>query len=147
MYCSSCGSETNETLNFCKKCGKRLEKGVDSATAKSMFEAFMTGTVVVIVGGLGILIGLIAMLLHNGVAPKDAGIIAMIYLAALTITSVMLLRNLPKLIDARLGSSRPEPTEYAAPQLTSKTPAQLDEARQPASVVEDTTRTLDKVPR
>ncbi len=148
MFCSNCGNEINDTLNFCKRCGKRLEKGVDPATAKSMFEAFMTATAVVIVGGLGILIGLVAVLLNNGVDPAGVGVISVIYLAALTFTSFMLLRMLPKLIDARLSSSKTESSEsYSAPQINSRTPAQLDKAKQPISIVENTTRNFEEIPR
>ncbi|HNQ14245.1 MAG TPA: zinc ribbon domain-containing protein [Pyrinomonadaceae bacterium] len=148
MYCSSCGNEINDTLNFCKRCGKRLEKGVDPATAKSMFDTFMTSTAAVIVGGLGILIGLVAVLLKNGVDPAGVGVIAVIYLVALTFTSFMLLRMLPKLIDARLSSSNSEtPETYVAPQLDSRSPAQLIESKQPTSIVENTTRNFDEIPR
>lgn len=148
MFCSNCGNEINDALNFCKRCGKRLEKGVDPATAKSMFDTFMTATAAVIVGGLGILIGLVAVLLKNGVDPAGVGVISVIYLAALTFTSFMLLRMLPKMIDARLSSSKPETSEsYVAPQLNSRTPAQLEESRQPSSIVENTTRNFEEIPR
>lgn len=148
MFCSNCGHEISDKLNYCKSCGVRLAKEHDVATAKSMFDSFLTTIGIVIIGGFGILVGLVAVLLRNGVDPKDTGIIAMMYLSALTITSFMLLRLLPRLIDARLNSSKPANEEkYVAPQISARTPAQLEEFRQPASVVDATTRNFEEIPR
>jgi hypothetical protein len=148
MYCPTCGTAISDKLNYCKSCGARLVRGEDSAAAKSMLNKFLTTISIVILGGFSILVALVAVLLHNGASPKDVGIISVFYLAALTMTSFLLLRLLPKLIDAQLKDRHLPPIEtYVAPPIDGRTPAQLDEFRQPVSVVENTTRNFEKMPR
>ena len=60
----------------------------------------------------------------------------------------MLMRQISKMIDAKLGKSEVRETVSPQPlvQLPAKSTAQLEELREPASVIENTTRTLDEVP-
>ncbi|MBK7705598.1 MAG: hypothetical protein IPN69_07620 [Acidobacteria bacterium] len=148
MYCSGCGSAVNDKLNYCNICGAKLLKE-EATAAKSMLENFLTTIAFVVLGGFGLLLGLVGILLKNGVDTKDASIIVIFYLAALTMISFMLLRLLPKLIDAKLNDGKTGTTEiYRAPQIAAKTPPQLEEPLQPAaSVTEHTTRNFEKIPR
>lgn len=146
MYCAKCGSLINDALKYCKNCGVKLVKDDDDDSPKSILDNLLTALCFVSLGGLGILIGLVAVLLKNGVAPEGVAIIAGFYLAALFGICFMLLRPVLKLIDAKLKNA--ERNEFVKPaQLSAPITARLEEHREPVgSVTENTTRTFDKVP-
>ena len=148
MYCAACGSAINDKLNYCKNCGAKIAKEEDSGPA-SMVDSLLTSVAWITIGGFGILIGLVAVLLKNGFDQKGIALIAVVYLAALFGLCYMLLSHLPKLIDAKLDRKNETtgPVESYQPPLFAKNTAQLEEHREPASVTEQTTRTLDKIPR
>jgi DNA-directed RNA polymerase subunit RPC12/RpoP len=147
MYCSTCGTLVDDKLNFCKNCGSKLVKENDEDTPKTMLDNILTTLCVVVIFGLGILIGLIAVLLGYAIDHKAVVLIAIGYLVGLFGICYMLLSQVPKLINARL-KSKPETSEIAQPaQLFTKTTVQLEEHREPTiSVTENTTRTLEEVP-
>lgn len=146
MYCAKCGSLINDALKYCKSCGVKLVKENDANSPGSILDNLLTALCFVSLGGLGILIGLVATLLKNGVDPIGVAIIAGFYLAALFGICFMLLRPVPKLIDAKLKNA--EGNEFVQPvQLSAPITAQLEEHREPVrSVTENTTRTFDKIP-
>lgn len=148
MYCSNCGNATSAELKFCNSCGKRLAQSHDSdSTAGKMLDNILTTLFLVVMFGLGILVGLVAVLLSNGVDTKFVVQIAVIYLAAVFAICFMLLRQVPKLVDAKLRTNY-EPQEFApAVQLPPVTTAQLNESQQQPiqSVTEHTTRALEDV--
>jgi hypothetical protein len=147
MFCPNCGSAVNKKLKYCNNCGERLSKAeVDKdGTPGKMLDNILTTLFLVVMFGLGILIGLVAVLLGNNVEPRFVMFIAIAYLAAVFGICYTLLSQVPKLIDAKL-KSRADSHEYAAPpQLEPLTTAQLEEYREPASVIDNTTRTLDKI--
>ncbi len=146
MYCSTCGSLMTAELNYCKNCGSKLVKAKNTDSTKSMLDDILTALFLVVMFGLGILVGLVAVLLGNGVNHETVTIIAVFYLVAVFGICYMLLSQVPKLIDAKLKPQRETPESYQPPQLAAKTTAQLEEHREPVgSVIENTTRTLDKV--
>lgn len=146
MYCSACGGSISEKLNYCKNCGAKIIKD-EETTPQSMMDNLLTGLTFIALGGLGILIGLVAVLLKNGFDQKGVMVIAIFYLAALFGICYMLLSHLPKLIDAKLQQKKETPESYQPPQLSAKTTAQLEEARESfiGSVTDSTTRNFDKV--
>lgn len=148
MFCSNCGNSVPNDLNYCNGCGKRL--GIDpdkDGTPGKMLDNVLTTLFLIVMFGFGILVGLVAVLLGNDVKTEVVVVIAIAYLAAVFGICVTLVRQVPKLIDAKLNGVN-RPTEYAAPQqLTPRTTAQLDEFREPVmSVTDHTTKILDKVP-
>ena len=147
MFCATCGSAVDAKLNYCKNCGAKIAKESEE-TPKSMMDNLLTSLTFVALGGFGILIGLISVLLKKGFDQNGIMLIAALYLAALFGICFMLLRNLPKLIDAKLNPKQETPESYQAPpQLAARTTAQLEEYREPVvSVTENTTRTFDKIP-
>ena len=147
MYCSSCGSLMNVELNYCKNCGAKLTKVKEEKDLpKSILDNLLTTLFLVVMFGLGILVGLVAVLLGSGVNHETVTIIAAFYLIAVFGICYMLLSQVPKLIDAKLNPKRETPESYQPPQLSSQTTAQLEEHRESiGSVTEHTTRTLDKV--
>lgn len=149
MFCPNCGKKVNAKLKYCNGCGERLSKADEidkEGEPGKMLDNILTTLFLVVMFGLGILVGLIAVLLGNNVEPRFVVVIALGYLAAVFGICYTLLSQVPKLIDAKL-KSRLEPNEYTEPrQLEPLTTAQLEEYREPASVTERTTRTLDHVP-
>lgn len=146
VFCSKCGSRVNNKLNYCNSCGARLAKDSDEETPKSMLDNILTTVFLVVLFGLGILVGLVAVLLQNGVDHKAVMMISIFYLAAVSGICYMLLSQMPKLIEARLNNKFFENDATAPVQISAPNTAQLEEPKQtPASVTDNTTRTLDKV--
>ena len=148
MYCPNCGKIANQKLKYCSGCGERLSKPSEmdkDGTPGKMLDNILTTLFLVVMFGLGILVGLVAVLLGNNVEPRFVVFIAIAYLAAVFGICYTLLSQVPKLIDAKL-KVRERSYEYVEPpQLEPLTTAQLEEYREPVSVIENTTRTLDKV--
>ena len=148
MYCSTCGSQISDKLNYCKNCGAKIAKDGEDETPKSMMSNLLTALTLVVLGGFGILVGLVAVLLQNGFEQKGIAIIAVFYLAALTGICFMLLGQLPKLVDAKLKLKQDAPESYQPPQIFAQNVAQLEQYREPAvSITEHTTRNFEKAPR
>jgi hypothetical protein len=149
MFCPNCGKNVNAKLKYCNGCGGLLSKKTETdkeGEPGKMLDNILTTLVMVVMFGLGILVGLVAVLLGNSVEPRFVVVIAIGYLAAVFAICYTLLSQVPKLIDAKL-KSRLEPEEFTEQRLFEPAmSAQLDEYREPASVTERTTRTLDKVP-
>lgn len=150
MYCSNCGNTVNNKLKFCNSCGGRIAREVEAVDRDSspgkMLDNVLTTLFLIVMFGMGILVGLVAVLLGNGVPTDVVVVIVIAYLAAVFGICFALARQVPKLIDARLRGSNVY-TEAAPPQIEPRTTAQLEEFRQPvASVTDHTTKTLDEVP-
>ena len=149
MYCSNCGKPVNEKLKYCNGCGERLAKEEDKHdTSGKMLDKVLTALFLVVMFGLGILIPLVAVLLNFNVGPDVVTLIAVVYLAAVFGICFSLVRQVPKLIDAKLKGFSSNTPDFVPPhQLNPRTTAQLEESRQPpASVTDHTTRTLEEVP-
>jgi hypothetical protein len=150
MYCPNCGKTVNQKLKFCNGCGERLSKAAEidkDGTPGKMLDNILTTLFLVVMFGLGILVGLVAVLLGSNVEPKFVMFIAIAYLAAVFGICYTLLSQVPKLIDARLKTSSDLQESNMRPQLEPLTTAQLEEYREPVmSVTDNTTKTLDKVP-
>ena len=137
-------------LKFCNSCGVRLISEVDDreGTPGKMLSNVLNTLFFIVMFGLGILVGLVAVLLGSGVKTEVVMMTIIAYLAAIFGICFLLVKQVPKLIDARLKSSgynAAEPVEQ--PMLNQLNTAQLDDYRTPiASVTDHTTRTLDKVP-
>ena len=144
MYCSSCGNEITKGLNYCNSCGARI---ADLAKDKSssMFENASTAIGFIGLGGLIGFIFLVRILIENRVEAPVMVIILLAFLATIFGICFLLIKQL----SGKSNETTPnvefqhETPKYVKPATTN----QLEEAsQQPASVVENTTRTLDKVP-
>lgn len=149
MFCPTCGKSVNEKLKFCNGCGGRLAKDVDrdkDGTPGKMLDNILTTLFLVVMFGLGILVGLVAVLLGSNVEPRFVMFIAIAYLAAVFGICYTLLSQVPKLIDAKLRPTTDSRESSVFQQFERRTTAQLEEYREPVmSVTDHTTKTLDKV--
>jgi len=112
-----------------------------------MLDNILTTVFLVVMFGLGILVGLVAVLLGSGMPKEPVVMIVIAYLAAVFGICFILLKQVPKLIDARLRANEFAEESRQAHRLTPLTTAQLEEYREPVmSVTDRTTKTLDQVP-
>lgn len=111
-----------------------------------MLDNVLTTVFLIVLFGLGILVGLIAVLLGSNVEPKFVMMISIAYLAAIFGICSILLKQVPKLIDARLSNFK-EREATVRPLLQPRTTAQLEEPMTPVpSVTDRTTRILERIP-
>jgi hypothetical protein len=149
MYCPKCGNTVNQKLKYCNNCGEQLKSAeADSdSTPGKMLDHILTTLFLVVMFGMGILVGLVAVLLDKDVKTDIVMLIVIVYLLAIFGICFSLARQATKLIDYRLKgwSTQRENAEHE--QLPHRMTPQLDEFREPVmSVTDHTTKTLDKVP-
>ena len=148
MYCERCGKQLDDALNFCNGCGAQLKRSGDTEQ-KSVLNLLITALIVVTTAGIGVLAGLLAILLNKVPNFEPVIAFAVLYLATLFGICFMIMRQVSKLIDAKLaGKDVYETPNSSDPfvRLPPRTTAQLEHHREPASVTDSTTRTLDEVP-
>ena len=138
-------------LKYCNSCGVRLAANSEDkgAPAGRMLIGILVALSLIVTIGFGILIPLLGILLQSNVKSEIVVLLTLAYLATIFGICFSLVRQVPKLIDARLksadGYSAAEPVEQTL--VNPRTTAQLEEYRVPVSSVTDhTTRTLEKVP-
>lgn len=145
MYCPSCGNQIKDALNFCNRCGGKIEKSKNSdVQSKYQNIAGVVGAV-----GLGGMIAIVIFalkLLKEGVDIGAIGVIIGMFLITILAIIYMVITLIPKYLE-KPSSQEIAQTEYVAPRnLSAANTAQLEEPKQfPASVIEDTTRALDEV--
>ncbi|MEQ1606304.1 MAG: hypothetical protein ABL999_15695 [Pyrinomonadaceae bacterium] len=141
MYCSVCGAQVDAALNYCNRCGNRVPRGESMSVAENLSQA------VGYVGGFGLLgfIFVCIVLLRREIPMEVFVPIAAFYLIALVAICWMMLRYSSQLTKMKVEASRSGDNFSDPHYLNPRTTTQLDEpAQQPASVIEHTTRTLDK---
>ena len=138
MFCAGCGSQIQQGLNYCSRCGRRVADDAKAASVGPTMIAAYTGGV-----GFVSYIFVILIMSRSGVLPNLFVPITFFYFAALFGICFILLRQ---------GSSAEKTTEqvderkepaYLQPANTAQLPPTSAE---PASVTEHTTRTLNNVP-
>lgn len=149
-YCGSCGTESTQGLNYCKKCGANL--GIQPPTEFKPRPIRATGlfwsVALVTIGGLGILMGSIIALAALGISREDV-FIPIVTFGCFTVLAVawMLVRQISRLIDRDTGAAQTGPRRITAPpRLESRgEPERLPEAPMGIpSVTEHTTRRFQK---
>jgi len=147
MYCERCGKQIDESLNYCNSCGANLKP--DPPRSQRPLAIFLISTLsVTVIIGLIVLAGLLAGLFDKVSRAEPLFVFAGFYLLVLFGISFLIMRQVSKLIDAELGTRDLPSSRKSAPavQLPPRSTNQLDEFREPASVTDHTTRTLEKVP-
>ena len=147
MYCERCGKQVDEGLNYCNSCGAQLRR--ESPPPKSLAGFMVASVACTAIFGLIVLAWLLVNLLERmGPNPGPLFAFAAFYLAAIFGICYLIIRQVTKLIDADLRS-REFPQRTASPpavQLPPRSTSQLEEFREPASVTDHTTRTLEPTP-
>jgi len=142
VYCAACGTLINQGLNYCNRCGARVDKLATTTEKSSAVGNLSMATGFVGLGGLGLTVGLIAILLKHGVVPEAVVILALAFLITIFGMTFLMLRQISQMTNA---AQTIKENAFVNPQLNSPHTAQLEEARQPVmSVTENTTRTLEK---
>jgi len=140
----------SDGLKFCNSCGAKLSREIEDkdGTPGKMLDNILTTLFLVVMFGMGILVGLVAVLLGSDTKTEVVTAIVLAYLATIFGICFSLARQVPKLIDARLKGWVNSSETRSVTELTPGTTAQLEEFRHPvASVTDHTTKILDKVPR
>lgn len=150
MFCPNCGQTVNQKLKYCNNCGERLSKAAEfdkDGTPGKMLDNILTTLFLVVMFGLGILVGLVAVLLGNDVKHDMVLVVVIVWLFAIFGICYSLGKQATKLVDYRLKSWNVDGVSVAPQQLSPLTTAQLEEYREPVmSVTDHTTKTLDHVP-
>lgn len=150
MFCPNCGTNTSKNLKYCKNCGERLSKVEEidkEGTPGKMLDNILTGLFLIVMFGMGILVGLVAVLLGSEVKTEVVVTIVIAYLAVIFGICVTLVRQVPKLIDARLKGWNNQTENFEPQQINPPITAQLHEYQQPVmSVTDHTTRALEGLP-
>ena len=151
MYCSTCGQQIAEHLNYCNNCGARLEKTGETPAVSA--RQSMRGLSIVLMVGFAAFIAVLKIVLGNDRLDMPATVMILLaYLAALTVIAAMYFGFMWK--SAGLGRDRSlkrnaSTDEYAAPRsFRGSNTSQLGEPtyHPVGSVTDSTTRTLDEVP-
>jgi hypothetical protein len=141
MFCSACGVQLDSALNFCNRCGAPVSKGDSASVAQTLLQGLPY------VGGFGLIgfVVLCGVLLRRDIPMEAFVLVAAFYLAALVAICWLLIKHSSQL--GRLQNEGRPSGNFAEPlYLNPRTTAQLEESRQePASVVDNTTRSLDEI--
>lgn len=153
MYCSSCGTESTQGLNYCNRCGATLN------TQALIRPSFSVTKPTLILGGLTALISLFGFIaLIEGASElarkgfEHGQVMSMLYsgMFIIFIVDVLLLRLMSRIINASLQAGRNTPgkqiKEMAEPAQTQRK-LQAPTLEPVPSVTENTTRTFEPVYR
>jgi hypothetical protein len=147
MYCERCGKQIDESLNYCNGCGANLRPEAPRSV-KSLAAFLVAGLTVTVVVGLLVFAGLLVAMIDKLSRPETIFGFVAVYLTVLFAISFLIMRQVSKLIDAELrikGSREIESRSQPIVQLPPRSTNQLNEFREPASVTDHTTKTLDEV--
>lgn len=146
MFCSSCGAAVTPGLNYCNRCGAGLSANEITTPKLELFpDSLVWAIVSVSVGGLGVLIGLMAVM-------KEGLNFSPAMLVLFSLLAFLLLFGAEAVLIWLLLRSRKDRKEAGdVAQLQGPFTRALNEGRMPVepagSVTEHTTHTLEPVYR
>src|SRR6478672_13452010 len=149
MYCSTCGNQIADHLNYCNSCGARIEKNPLVISNSSSSQLSRPLAMTVMMGFLGF-IAVLKIVLDNPRLDMPATVMILVaYLVTLFLISAMMVGHMWKTAgNIRVHAKDPkEPDQYVRPvSFRGTNTNQLDEPKQPiGSITDSTTRTLDEV--
>lgn len=148
MYCSNCGKEIPDALNYCNLCGAPTHNG-QSAVDPKLPRTFAIGAGVFAVLGIGSLFPLMRMLLDSRLDPPSIGLFIMMYLITVLLIFGVLVGMSWRLASPsrRKENRKKKDDEYRPPaSFRGVNTAQLHPGDPTfGSVTDSTTRTLDEV--
>ncbi len=106
MYCSTCGTLINTELNYCNRCGARVDKLAVSENKSEALEYLSMATGFVGLGGLGLTVGLIAILLNFSVIPQVVVMLAIAFLATVFGISFLMIQQISRMTNVSLTSRK-----------------------------------------
>ena len=148
MYCSTCGATVTEGLSYCNRCGAEVAGKNRTVPLKpAPVPEFLVWAIVgVSLGGLSILVGLIAVMKWAGFSNDLIGLFSLLsFLLLLGAESVFIWLMLRSRTAAKEPSVLPQSREFTTQELGEKPDRALPEPV--PSVTEQTTRTLEPVHR
>ena len=144
MYCSNCGTPHSPGLSYCNRCGADLREKIRSSNVAPI-TAILTAITALGIVGLGVMLGgALVLRKEAGLDQQLIGVFMLFVFLIVTITEIMLVRNLSKLTSSHKSE------KYFPP------PPPINDMRLPParslgepvpSVTENTTHTLDYVRR
>ena len=151
MYCQNCGSQVNDELNFCNRCGNRVSGNElitrDSDATVSVLKLLTASTGVIGVVGLGGLIVMIVKLIENGFQTPGPVFLLLFFAATVFGICFLLTRQISRLSQTPRSEKRSSKQKSAPEQLNSYAAPQIEAPSAPfRSVTENTTRTLEEIP-
>ena len=148
MYCSSCGAFLAQGLNYCNRCGVDLSPSESLVSAGKptglvwVISLGLTMTTGVAVGGLALVFIFVQAFIMRGFPIEATIILAIFSLSLLFGTTVLLSRQLTRLVSTYLESGEIQKPKKL--KLSAKQPAEIAAPCEPiSSVTEHTTRTLE----
>ena len=141
MYCSNCGTPLSQGLSYCNRCGADLRERKESSNTAAI-SAMLTAITLIGIAGLGVM--LFGALVLRRMDPALIGVFMLFTFLIVTLTEIMLFRNLSKLTSANESKKY-----FPAPPLMNnemRLPAAGSLGEPVPSVTENTTRTLEYVP-
>lgn len=146
MYCSSCGMEVAQELNYCNRCGSNLNSS-NNLPAQIIQPVRLTVPSIVlaaiVLGGLGIVFDSLQELVHSGLNTAAlafitiSAIIMIFGVSALFIFFWLRLAGVQRQIKPDTQTKKPAMGERRAPHQISAPPIPV------GSVTENTTRTFE----
>ena len=141
MYCANCGTPRTQGLSYCNRCGADLRERPE-ATNNRAIAAFLSAITIIGVGGLGVMLAGALVLRRGALLSQELiGVFMLFTFLIVSITEVMLFRNLSKLSGSKERKDyfpAPSPTQHDL-RLPQGTPL----GEPVGSVTENTTRTLE----
>jgi|SRR5919205_4494056 hypothetical protein len=147
MYCANCGTPLTQGLSYCNRCGANLKEDRPEISTGAI-SAFLTAITLIGLGGLGIMLAGALVLRRGALLSQELiGVFMLFTFLIISMTEIILFRNLSKLMSARENEKKNYfPAPSAIPQdlrLTQGTPL----GEPVSSVTENTTRTLEYIRR
>ena len=146
MFCSTCGKQVNENLNFCNNCGARIDSKTEEY--QDRLYGLNSATIIGIIGMFGLFgfVFLAIKLLEKNLDPGFVFMVLALYIAAVLGNCFLIFRHTSN--QSLKSRKKDKSSEESAPnKLSVETPPQLAPSYQSpiSSVTENTTRTLDEV--
>jgi hypothetical protein len=138
MYCASCGTQLTQGLSYCNRCGANLKERTEASTAS--VAAFLAAITLLGLIGLGIMLGGALALKDEGFNQDFIGFFVFFTFLFVSMTELMLFRNLSRLSAPKEKSKRslPPPVHQEL-----RLPQSSTIGEPVPSVTENTTRTLE----
>lgn len=155
MYCSSCGAESIQGLNYCNRCGATLNtQALATTTPFSITKpTLILGGLVasMSIGGFAALVAGATELARQGFPHDEAMMLIFFGMITILVVDVLLLWQMSRIINASLKAGANQPArqkmEIAEPLQTQRKLSAPPPLEQVSSVTDNTTRTFDPVYR